>query len=83
MQRIPRDKARKYALDWRDDPLLKVQIGESFEIDTEDASTGYSKLLMISRIPVSDQGMIGIHLYLIPSRVLFGWRALKLEIPWS
>jgi amidase len=43
MQRIPRDKARKYALDWRDDPLLKVQIGESFEIDTEDASTGYFK----------------------------------------
>ena len=43
MQRISRDKARKYALDWRDDPLLKVQIGESFEIETEDASTGYFK----------------------------------------
>jgi|GEM_PF-5231245 len=30
MRRIPRDQARKYALDWRDDPLLKVQIGETF-----------------------------------------------------
>ncbi len=43
MQRIPRDLARKYAFDWRDEPLLRVAAGESFEIETWDASTGYFK----------------------------------------
>lgn len=41
MQRIPRDLARKYAFDSRDEPLLRVQPGEPFEIETYDASTGY------------------------------------------
>ena len=41
MQRIPRDLARKYAFDWRDEPLLEVRPGETFEIETYDASTGY------------------------------------------
>jgi acetamidase/formamidase len=43
MQRIPRDQARKYAFDWRDEPLLRVRPGESFEVETWDASTGYFK----------------------------------------
>jgi acetamidase/formamidase len=43
MQRIPRDLARKYAFDWRDEPLLRVEPGESIEIETYDASTGYFK----------------------------------------
>src|SRR5216683_3009468 len=43
MQRIPRELARKYAFDWRDEPLLHVQRGESFEVETWDASTGYFK----------------------------------------
>src|SRR5271156_979189 len=43
MQRILRDQARKYAFDWRDEPLLRVKPGESFEIETYDASTGYFK----------------------------------------
>ena len=43
MQRITREQARKYAFDWRDEPLLRVQPGESFEIETYDASTGYFK----------------------------------------
>ena len=41
MQRILRDDARKYAFDWRDEPLLRVGCGESFEIETWDASTGF------------------------------------------
>jgi acetamidase/formamidase len=41
MKRIARDQARKYAFDWRDEPLLRVRAGESFEIETYDASTGY------------------------------------------
>jgi acetamidase/formamidase len=43
MQRITRDQARKYAFDYRDEPLLRVQPGERFEIETWDASTGYFK----------------------------------------
>lgn len=43
MQRILRDQARKYAFDWRDEPLLHVHPGESFEIETYDASTGFFK----------------------------------------
>ena len=41
MKRITRDQARKYAFDWEDEPLLRVLPGESFEIETWDASTGY------------------------------------------
>jgi len=41
MQRIPRDQAPKYAFDWRDAPVLRVRCGESFEIETHDASRGY------------------------------------------
>ena len=43
MQRITREQARRYAFDWRDEPLLQVQPGESFEVETYDASTGYFK----------------------------------------
>jgi acetamidase/formamidase len=43
MQRISREQARKYAFDWRDEPLIRVQPGESFELETHDASTGYFK----------------------------------------
>ncbi|HJT33216.1 MAG TPA: acetamidase/formamidase family protein [Pirellulales bacterium] len=43
MQRIDREQARKYAFDWRDEPLLRVKPGESFEIETYDASTGFFK----------------------------------------
>src|SRR4029077_13353892 len=43
MQRITREQARKYAFDWEDKPLLRVERGESFEIETYDASTGYFK----------------------------------------
>jgi amidase len=43
MKRIERDLARKYAFDWRDEPLLRVAPGEAFEMQTWDASTGYFK----------------------------------------
>jgi acetamidase/formamidase len=43
MQRIPREQARKYAFDWEDEPLLRVERGEVFEIETYDAGTGYFK----------------------------------------
>jgi acetamidase/formamidase len=41
MQRIPRELARKFAFDWRDDVLLRVKPGELFEVETFDASNGY------------------------------------------
>lgn len=51
MQRIPREQARKYAFDWRDQPPLRVGCGESFEIETWDASTGYFKTSADKAIP--------------------------------
>jgi amidase len=41
VQKITREQARKYAFDWRDEPLLRVRPGETFAIETDDASTGY------------------------------------------
>ena len=51
MQKISREQARKYAFDWRDEPLLRVSRGESFEIQTYDASTGYFKTEQDKAIP--------------------------------
>jgi acetamidase/formamidase len=56
MQRILRDQARKYAFDWRDEPLLRVQPGESFVIETWDASTGYFQTPQQKAIPALRPG---------------------------
>src|SRR5205814_284918 len=56
MQRIPRDQARKYAFDWRDEPLLRVRPGETFEIETWDASTGYFKTPEDKAVPAKRPG---------------------------
>ena len=57
MQRITREQARKYAFDWRDEPLLRVQPGEAFEIETYDASTGYFKTPEDKAIPGKRPGL--------------------------
>lgn len=51
MKRITRDLARKYAFDWEDEPLLRVAAGETFEIETWDASTGYFRTPEDKAIP--------------------------------
>src|SRR5688500_6564571 len=56
MQRISREQARKYAFDWRDEPLLRVQPGEAFELETYDASTGYFKSAEDKAIPAKRPG---------------------------
>lgn len=56
MQHITREQARKYAFDWEDDPLLRVKCGESFEIETYDASTGYFKSAGDKAIPARRPG---------------------------
>jgi acetamidase/formamidase len=56
MQRIPREQARKYAFDWEDEPLLRVEPGESFEIETYDASTGYFQSPQDKAIPALRPG---------------------------
>jgi acetamidase/formamidase len=56
MQRIPRDLAKKYAFDWRDEPLVRVKCGESFEVETWDASTGYFKSEADKAIPAKRPG---------------------------
>jgi acetamidase/formamidase len=56
MQRIARDQARKFAFDWRDQPLLRVRPGESFEVETWDASSGYFKTPADKAIPALRPG---------------------------
>lgn len=56
MQRIVRDQARKFAFDWRDEPLLRVRPGESFEVETWDASMGYFKTPEDLAIPARRPG---------------------------
>jgi amidase len=56
MQRITREQARKYAFDWRDEPLLRVRPGEAFEIETFDASTGYFKTPDDKAVPARRPG---------------------------
>jgi acetamidase/formamidase len=56
MQRIEREEARKYAFDWEDAPLLRVQPGESFVVETWDASTGYFKTEEDLAIPARRPG---------------------------
>jgi acetamidase/formamidase len=56
MQRIAREQARKYAFDWEDEPLLRVQPGEAFEVETYDASTGYFKTPKDKAVPALRPG---------------------------
>jgi amidase len=56
MQKITREQARKYAFDWRDEPLLHIKPGESIEIETYDASTGYFKTPEDLAIPAKRPG---------------------------
>lgn len=56
MQRIDREQARKYAFDWRDEPLLRVQPGEPFAIETYDAGTGYFQSAEDKAIPAKRPG---------------------------
>lgn len=51
MQRIQREQARKYAFDYTDEPLLRVRPGESFVVETYDASTGFFKQVTDLAIP--------------------------------
>jgi len=51
MQSILRDQAKKYAFDWEDEPLLRVKCGETFAIETYDASTGYFKTADDKAVP--------------------------------
>jgi acetamidase/formamidase len=54
--KIVRGQVRKYAFDWDDPPALRVQPGESFEVETEDASTGYFRSPEDKAIPARRPG---------------------------
>lgn len=56
MKRIQREDARKYAFDWEDEPLLRVEQGETFEIETYDAGTGFFKTAEDKAIPANRPG---------------------------
>jgi len=56
MQTITREQSKKYAFDWRDAPLLTVEQGESFLVETYDASTGYFQSEDDKAIPAKRPG---------------------------
>jgi acetamidase/formamidase len=56
VQCITREQARKYAFDREDEPLLRVHCGESFEVETYDAGTGYFKTTADKAIPARRPG---------------------------
>jgi amidase len=56
MQRIRLDLARTFAFDWRDEPLLCVEQGERFEVETFDASNGFIKTEHDKAIPAKRPG---------------------------
>ncbi len=56
MQKITRDTPRKFAFDWRDAPLLKVKAGESFALETWDASSGFFRTPEDKAIPAKRPG---------------------------
>lgn len=56
MQTIRREQAKKYAFDWRDEPLLHVKPGEPFAVETFDAGTGYFKSPADKAIPARRPG---------------------------
>jgi len=56
MQMIVREQAKKYAFDWRDEPLLRVSEGETIAIETWDASTGFFKTPVDKAIPANRPG---------------------------
>jgi amidase len=56
MQRIARELAKKFAFDWRDEPLIRVRPNESFEVETWDASGGYFKTPDDKAIPAKRPG---------------------------
>ena len=56
MQRIEREQSRKYAFNSHDQPLLSVEPGETFEIETYDASTGYFRTADDKAVPARRPG---------------------------
>ncbi len=56
MKKIKRNQARKFAFDWRDEPLLRVICNESVEIETWDAGSGFFKSPDDKAIPENRPG---------------------------
>ena len=56
MKRIPREQARKFEFDWRDEPLVRVEPGEPVEVETFDAGSGYFKSEADKAIPALREG---------------------------
>jgi acetamidase/formamidase len=56
VQRITRERARRFAFDWRDEPLLRVRPGEPFEVETDDAGSGFFKTPADKAIPANRPG---------------------------
>ena len=40
MQKVTRGTVTRYAFDYHDKPVIEVELGESFQVETDDALTG-------------------------------------------
>ncbi len=47
MQKIQRGEVTRYAFDNRDEPVLRVQAGEVFSVETEDALSGLIEIDLV------------------------------------
>jgi acetamidase/formamidase len=56
MKRIPREQAKKFAFNYSDTPLISVNPGEQFEIETWDAGIGFFKSSADKAIPANRPG---------------------------
>ena len=75
MQRIPRDLARKYAFDWEDKPLLRVQPGETIEIET--AATPDAAIIWLHGLGADGNDFVPV----VPELVKRGERAWRFVFP--
>lgn len=53
MKKILREQARKFAFDHSDKPLIRVNIGKCFEVETWDAGINYFKSEADKTIPAN------------------------------
>lgn len=56
MKRIRREQANKFSFNYQDTPLLHIDQGETIEVETDDASSGYFRQPTDLAIPAQRQG---------------------------
>ena len=89
MQMIVREQAKKYAFDWRDEPLLRVREGETIAIETWSRARGSSRRRWIRRFrqiaparSLAADGQSDCRRFILKARngAMCWWSALQVEV---